>query len=150
MSPTRRKTRRLRFQMFHHLPKEGFGHGRRPLPIGCDSPLRLGGVAPRIVESGPECKGSEPPQSFRPIQWLNWASSRLTTWLHGLKLRDLSSAPLSRATLKTRGSGMRLQIWRKTLNRRRVGLILFIFRPALWQVSKRHANTFSFPVGWML
>src|SRR5208282_2129916 len=30
---------------------------------------------------------------------------------------------------------MRLQIWRKTLNRDRVGLIFLFFMPALWQVQ---------------
>src|SRR5213593_3374915 len=70
------------------------------------------------------------------MQWVSCASSRLTVWLHGLKVRDLSSTPVSRAILETSCSGIRLQTWRKRLNRQRVGLIVFLFFiPAVWQVQ---------------
>ncbi len=48
-------------------------------------------------------------------------------------MRDLSSAPVSRASFETVCCGMRLQIWRKMLNLERVGLICCFFTPALWQ-----------------
>jgi len=38
---------------------------------------------------------------------------------------------------------MRLQIWRKTLNRDRVGLIFLFFMPALWQVQIVKPTLFS-------
>src|SRR5205814_9376011 len=70
------------------------------------------------------------------MQWVSCASSRLTVWLQGLKVRDLSSTPVSRAILETSCSGIRLQTWRKMLNRQRVGLIVFFFFiPAVWQVQ---------------
>src|SRR5207248_7609169 len=70
------------------------------------------------------------------MQWVSCASSRLTVWLQGLKVRDLSSTPVSRAILETSCSGIRLQTWRKRLNRQRVGLIVFFFFiPAVWQVQ---------------
>src|SRR5436190_4279008 len=70
------------------------------------------------------------------MQWVSCASSRLTVWLQGLKVRDLFSTPVSRAILETSCSGIRLQIWRKTLNRLRVGLMVFwFFIPAVWQVQ---------------
>lgn len=111
--------------------------------LAWDSPLRLGGVAPRIVESGPECSWSESHKSLSPMQWVSCACSRLTVWLQGLKVRDLSSTPVSRAILETSCSGMRLQIWRRMLNRHRVGLIVFfVFHPCRVAGSKRQANTF--------
>src|SRR2546425_7858791 len=104
--------------------------------LAWDNPLRLGGVAPRIVESGPECSWSESHKSLSPMQWVSCASIRLTVWLQGLKVRALSSTPVSRAILETSCSGIRLQIWRKTLNRLRVGLMIFwFFIPAVWQVQ---------------
>src|SRR5947207_15096395 len=70
------------------------------------------------------------------MQWVSCASSRLTVWLQVLKVRDLSSTPVSRAILETSCSGIRLQTWRKRLNRQRVGLIVFFFFiPAVWQVQ---------------
>src|SRR5437762_11320373 len=70
------------------------------------------------------------------MQWVSCASSRLTVWLQGLKVRDLSSTPVSRAILETSCSGIRLQTWRKRLNRQRVGLfVFFFFIPAVWQVQ---------------
>src|SRR5947208_16895411 len=70
------------------------------------------------------------------MQWVSCASSRLTVWLQGLKVRHLSSTPVSRAILETSCSGIRLQTWRKRLNRQRVGLIVFFFFiPAVWQVQ---------------
>src|SRR5579883_1377134 len=47
--------------------------------------------------------------------------------------RDLSSAPVLRAIFETACCGIRLQIWRRTLNLDRVGLIACFFIPALWQ-----------------
>jgi len=38
---------------------------------------------------------------------------------------------------------MRLQIWRKTLNRDRVGLIFLFFMPAVWQVQMVKPTLFS-------
>src|SRR5271168_587107 len=52
-------------------------------------------------------------------------------------------APVSRAILETACSGMRLQIWRKTLNRDRVGLIFLFFMPAVWQVQRVKPTLFS-------
>src|SRR6266446_307747 len=113
--------------------------------LAWDNPLRLGGVAPRIVESGPECSWSESHKSLSPTQWVSCACSRLTVWLQGLKVRDLSSTPVSRAILETSCSGMRLQIWRRTLNRHRVGLIVFLFFiPAVWQVQNAKPTLFDF------
>src|SRR5207249_9062222 len=84
------------------------------------------------------------------MQWVSCASSRLTVWLQGLKVRDLSSTPVSRAILETSRSGIRLQIWRKTLNRQRVGLMLFLFFiPAVWQVQNVKPTLFAFSVGWL-
>src|SRR5437773_3968901 len=84
------------------------------------------------------------------MQWVSCASSRLTVWLQGLKVRDLSSAPVSRAILETSCSGMRLQTCRKRLNRQRVGLIVFLFFiPAVWQVQNVKPTLFSFSVGWL-
>src|SRR5437867_626738 len=85
------------------------------------------------------------------MQWVSCASSRLTVWLQGLKVRDLSSAPVSRAILETSCSGIRLQTWRKRLNRQRVGLIVFLFfMPAVWQVQNVKPTLFSFSVGWLV
>jgi len=43
-----------------------------------------------------------------------------------------------------------LQTWRKTLNRQRVGLIVFLFFiPAVWQVQNVKPTLFSFSVGWL-
>src|SRR5437773_9028632 len=79
------------------------------------------------------------------MQWVSCASSRLTVWLQGLKVRDLSSAPVSRAILETSCSGMRLQTCRKRLNRQRVGLIVFLFFiPAVWQVQTSSQHFFHF------
>src|SRR2546426_10939785 len=82
--------------------------------------------------------------------WVSCASSRLTVWLQGLNVRDLSSTPVSRAILETSCSGIRLQTWRKTLNRQRVGLMVFLFFiPAVWQVQNVKPTLFSFSVGWL-
>src|SRR5438093_13783988 len=84
------------------------------------------------------------------MQWVSCASSRLTVWLQGLKVRDLSSTPVSRAILETSCSGIRLQTCRKRLNRQRVGLMLFLFFiPAVWQVQNVKPTLFSFSVGWL-
>src|SRR5437867_8705626 len=84
------------------------------------------------------------------MQWVSCASSRLTVWLQGLKVRDLSSTPVSRAILETSCSGIRLQTCRKRLNRQRVGLMLFLFFiPAVWQVQIVKPTLFSFSVGWL-
>src|SRR5271169_6677648 len=111
--------------------------------LAWERPLRLGAVAPRKVDSGPECNCSESHRSLSPMQWVSWASSKLTACLHGLNVRDLSVTPVSRAILETSCSGMRLQIWRKTLNRDRVGLIFLFFMPAVWQVQIVKPTLFS-------
>ena len=48
-------------------------------------------------------------------------------------MRDLSSAPVSRAIFATVCCGIKLQICRKMLNLERVGLICCFFIPGLWQ-----------------
>src|SRR5438094_393201 len=85
------------------------------------------------------------------MQWVSCASSRLTVWLQGLKVRDLSSTPVSRAILETSCSGIRLQTWRKRLNRQRVGLIVFLFFiPAVWQVQNVKPTLFFIFCGMAL
>ncbi|MGA2557996.1 MAG: hypothetical protein ABSG04_17135, partial [Verrucomicrobiota bacterium] len=46
-----------------------------------------------------------------------------------------SITPVSQAILETSCSGMRLQIWRRMLNRNRVGLNFLLFMPVLWQLQ---------------
>jgi hypothetical protein len=67
---------------------------------------------------------------------------RLTTWLQGVKVRDLSSAPVDRAILETRCWGIKLQICRRMLNLERAGAILSLFIPAVWQEHARSSSPF--------
>src|SRR5467141_4272303 len=66
----------------------------------------------------------------------------LTTWLQGLNVRDLSSAPVVRAILETKCWGIKLQICRRMLNSERAGAILSLFIPAVWQEHARSSSPF--------
>src|SRR4030067_505526 len=94
--------------------------GRSRLAV--ERPFLLGGLAPRKAESGPEFSRKASQTSLRPRAWVSWAKIRLTTWLHGVKLRDFSATPVSRASWGTRCAGIRLQSWRRRVKLLRVGL----------------------------
>ena len=90
--------------------------------------MRLGGVAPRTAESGPECSRRLSHTSLRPSACVSCAKSRFdklpfdfaqglslsngkapspsrgsaVQWLHALKVRQRRSVPVSRASLGTR------------------------------------------------
>src|SRR5205085_2123787 len=96
--------------------------------------LRLGGVAPRRLESGPEFNPSASQTSLSPMLCVSWAYKRETTWLHALNERTFFSTPVSRANLGTKKSGMKLQICRSRFNFEGAGTLLFLFFiPAVWQ-----------------
>jgi hypothetical protein len=59
-----------------------------------------------------------------------------------VNVRDSSSTPAYRAILETACWGIELQIWREMLNLERVGLIVFFFIPALWQVQSARPTLF--------
>jgi len=64
--------------------------------------LRLGGVAPRTAESGPECSRKLSHTSLSPSVWVSCAKSSAVQWLHALKVRQSFAAPVSRASFGTR------------------------------------------------
>ena len=47
--------------------------------MAVDRPLRLGGLAPRMAERGPECRRKLSLTSLRLRACVNWAKSKLTT-----------------------------------------------------------------------
>ena len=77
--------------------------------LACESVLRLGATAPRIAPSlDPWCRRLSH-TSFSPIACVNCANRRLTTWLHGVKVRDFLSTPCLRASFCVKCDGMILQ-----------------------------------------
>ena len=116
--------------------------------LACESPLRLGGVAPRIAESACEwiCRLSQ--TSFNPILRVICANNIDTTWLHDEKVLALDWAPVSLAIFLTKWPGMKLQICWRTVILPRVGFRFLFFTPAEWQDSRKITSPFLFhPVG---
>ena len=64
------------------------------------------------------------------------------------EVAGLIPGPGPRATLATCCSGMRLQIWRKRLNRLRVGLVFCFFIPVLWEISQSSSRHFLLSCAW--
>src|SRR5579862_89831 len=99
-----------------------------------DRLLRLGGVAPLRLDSGPECRPSASQTSLSPMLCVSCAKSRERTWLQALKVRIFFFTPVSRANLATRKSGMKLHICRSRFNFEGAGTgLFFFFIPAVWQ-----------------
>src|ERR1035438_567964 len=112
--------------------------------------LRDGGLAPRRLDSGPECNRRASQTSLRPMLWVSCANSSATTWLHGVKVLAFSVTLVVRAILATRNSGIRLQICRNRFNLEPAGmLLLYFFIPAVWQGYAKHSSFFQNPVGWL-
>ncbi len=79
--------------------------------LAWESVLRGGAVAPRRLPSQREWLRNASQKSLRPMAWVSWAKSRVTTWLQAEKVRACLSMPYFLARLAVRWEGISLQSW---------------------------------------
>ncbi|MDE3066698.1 MAG: hypothetical protein KGJ60_04015 [Verrucomicrobiota bacterium] len=140
-------SQRLGFEMLHHPPKKFFGHLGRSLPIGMGQTVAAGrgGSVNRRERSR-----TQPELVAQVIQSDAMAQLRVQQ-THHVASRVKRAGLIRRARLPRNLGGFML--WNEIANLARdvkpprVGLILFLFMPALWQVQGVQPTLFSISCG---